>query len=238
MITVNINCKYCGSLVRNEKRNKIGVINKEKYSAVCDSCKIKNRIKISERMKINNPAFKNNPNGKKLPEKIKISKEQLSEIHRKRMKESNPMKNPDIVEKMKNTIRERIKSGEIKYKIGKDNPRYKGRRPLDDYIRTSLQNWRKNLIFKTNFTCEICGKHDKGLLFNVHHTEPLSSIISNFLSELGLEENTKIDEISNDNLIKLRDNILKYHNENNIGIVVCEDCHSEIDNRFHKKKEK
>ena len=37
---------------------------------------------------------------------------------------------------------------------------------------------------------------------------------------------------------KLEKDILEYHNTHNIGMVVCEDCHSEIDKHYHKRHSK
>lgn len=132
---------------------------------------------------------------------------------------------------MKQTIKERVLSGEIKYKRGKEHPLYKGNRTLGRHIRLNLSKWIKEQLDKSNYTCQLCGKTNTEL--HVHHNEPLRNIINSFLKKY----NTTNEDILNDEILlnKFTDDIIKYHyNNKNIGIVVCPDCHNIIDKYYNR----
>ena len=46
------------------------------------------------------------------------------------MKNNNPMKNPDSKTKMRETMKKRLESGELKYPRGKERKSFKGTRSL------------------------------------------------------------------------------------------------------------
>ena len=249
-------CKECNRLIKIQEKN--GTIKKIKSTIfdICDDCKNKkkeiNKIKSSNRMKLNNPMFNKKTVNKvsktlrrlyeekckklniepkpiqyKDPNKKPKTKEEISE----RMKRNNPMKRPEIVEKMKKTIKERIKSGQITYKKGSESPLYKGNRPLNKYIRDHLKYWVKDQLQSANYTCQKCGKQKTTL--HVHHNIPLFKIIEEFLTKYNItNKNLLSDEKL---LVKFTDDIIKYHyNTKDLGIVVCKNCHDQIDKRYHK----
>lgn len=249
-------CKDCGKIIKTQIKNITNNIPEIVYE-LCDDCKLNHKKEFSKnaskRMKENNPMFDEEISIKVgntlrklyeekcleqglIPKERPIKRDSNKSIETKeelieRMKEHNPMQNKDSVEKMKQTTKERILSGEIKYKRGKEHPLYKGNRTLGRHIRLNLSKWIKEQLDKSNYTCQLCGKTNTEL--HVHHNEPLRNIINNFLKKY----NTTNEDILNDEILlnKFTDDIIKYHyNNKNIGIVVCPDCHNIIDKYYNR----
>ena len=84
-----------------------------------------------------------------------------------------------------------------------------------------------------NFKCTECGK-DKCEL-QVHHIKPLREIIKDHL-ELHDISIFDLDLGSEECLLILKE-IKEYHFNNfNIGVTVCPDCHSKLDNYYKERK--
>ena len=152
-----------------------------------------------------------------------------------RMKENNPMFNSDTVNKMKETIQKHIADGTITYKHGSEHWLWKGNRELNGYVRVGLRKWVKHMFENAHFTCQHCGKTHTEL--QVHHTKPLRNIISEFLDKHNYTieyMNSIIGSKEYNNFIQ---EIIDYHfQENeNIGIVVCPECHNELDPYYKRK---
>lgn len=257
-IKQNVYCRNCGAHIETLQKYKTIHIQETIYK-LCDDClnkkKEENYKQSSERMKKDNPMFneeikakvsntlRNNyikkcnelgiePCKPYIRPEIPETKEEMS----KRMKENNPMFNKESVEKMKNTLQEHIADGTIKYKKGSEHWLWKGNRELNGYVRVALRKWVKHMFEKVKFTCQHCGKTHTEL--HVHHTKPLRDIISEFLDK----NNYTIDYINSiagsQEYINFIQKIVDYHfQENeNIGIVVCPKCHSELDPYYKQKK--
>lgn len=188
-----------------------------------------NRKKLSERMKIFNPMFIEGQFSKK--EVIKRDRFDIQRETSERMKISNPMFNEEIRNKVTNTFNEKIKNGEIIYKRGSEHHLWLGNRKFNKHCRISLRKYVKEELINADFTCSICGKHGGEL--HVHHEEPLRDIIDKFLYDYQ-SDSTKIFH-DNDTLLKITDDIIEYHYKLKPTIVVCSDCHDNIDICYHKK---
>ena len=154
-------CKGCG---------RIQWVRKELLGKMCRSCAMRiakrhiseeTRKKMSEARKGKEPWNK----GKKLSKEYK---KKLSEAHkgkptwstfhkeelRKRMKENNPMKNPEVLEKRKGENHHNWKGGITPQRIKWKNS-LKGKK------------WRMAVFQRDNFTCQKCGQ--RGGRLNAHH---------------------------------------------------------------------
>ena len=152
-----------------------------------------------------------------------------------RMRQHNPMFDKNISKKVAKTLKQRYKDGTIPKHFGKDNWNWKGNRNFNKAVRINLRKWVKEMFIKNNFTCQICGKN-KGEL-HVHHIEPLRDIISNFMEK----ENYTIEYINDiegtDEYQEFINKIVKYHYDNdNIGIVLCPECHAKMDRQYRLRK--
>ena len=152
-----------------------------------------------------------------------------------RMRQHNPMFDKNVSKKVAKTLKQRYKDGTIPKHFGKDNWNWKGNRNFNKAVRINLRKWVKEMFIKNNFTCQICGKN-KGEL-HVHHIEPLRDIISNFMEK----ENYTIEYINDiegtDEYQEFINKIVKYHYDNdNIGIVLCPECHAKIDRQYRLRK--
>jgi 5-methylcytosine-specific restriction endonuclease McrA len=168
---------------------------------------------------------------KKCTENYHIADEAKKE-NSERMKQSNPMFNSNSVLSMKNTTKERRKSGKIKDKRGKEHWLWKGNRDFNNTVRVQLHAaWIVPVMERDEFKCAIC-KSTKNL--QVHHLKPLRE----FLLEIKNKYNiSQYCELSGDEKITYALEIVKMHKLEH-GITVCKSCHGEIDNYYKAGKDK
>lgn len=163
---------------------------------------------------------------------------QLSEIARKaisdRMKLNNPMFNQSVRKKVSDTIKTKIKNGELTYLRGVENSNWRGNRRFNKSVRLGLKDWIKKQLADANYTYQRCHKHGGEL--QVHHLEPLRDIISKVLENRGIDINYVNDITGTSEYFEIIDEILNYHNtHDNISIVVCPNCHNEIDSYYKRR---
>jgi len=144
----------------------------------------------------------------------------------------NPMKSTATISKLKSTVRRKINDGEIVYKRGACHHNFKGTRSVNKSIRDELKNWRKQVLKHYEYKCAECGVHNNKL--HVHHIEPLNLIISKICKELNIDIKGVKSGTNEFNVIK--EAVILYHNSNDIGVVLCSDCHDKIDKYYHKQK--
>ena len=245
-------CKYCNTVLETATVKLTSKTLLEKHGKkVCDICKSKNRKKVSEDMKLNNPMFNKETVNKvrktrreiylakcnlenRVPYKPVSYKGETREMMIQRMKTNNPMFKPEIKQKVSETLKARILSGEIVYKKGKEHPLWKGNRNFNKAVRIELRNWVKECFEKVNYTCQKCGKTHTEL--QVHHLEPLRDIISKYLQKFNYTQEYINDIEGTEEYFDFIKEIVKYHYDNfDIGIVVCPECHSKLDT-FYKRK--
>ncbi len=150
----------------------------------------------------------------------------------KRMKEHNPMYNKEVRDRASKTLKNRYADGTIKKHYGKDNWVYKGTRTIKGYLRLCLGDWIKSNLVRTDYTCEVC--HKRGGTLHVHHKEQFAKIVDNGIKELNLDSDNL--EFRSDDYQKLEQWVLNYHNTHDIGLVVCQKCHAEVDKRYFAPK--
>jgi hypothetical protein len=196
-------------------------------------------------MKLDNPSYDEKLNIEQYDNKI-LNKELLkqykqSDEHKNivkdrlslRMRLNNPMKDFRVSEKVTATIKRKIANGELVYKRGKEHPLFTGYTSFKRIVKYSLSKWIKSKLEQQNYTCQKCNR--RGGYLHVHHIEPFRDIIKKFL----IKNNTNINDIilGDDKCNMLVDEICKYHIDNpDIGMVVCEKCHEEVDKHFHMRK--
>lgn len=131
-------------------------------------------------------------------------------------KEKHPLYSKHHTEETKKKISEShigISAGENNPMYGKRgelSPNWKGDKSntrLNLSIRGSAQfkEWRLEVYKRDKFICQHCG-YNKGNILNVHHLTSLNILI---------KENKNLFDINN-------------------GITLCENCHTQNDNSFHK----
>lgn len=162
---------------------------------------------------------------KSIPPIRKPRSEILAELSY-RMTVDNPMFNDETKIKVKDTLHERILNGQIKYKRGPEHHLWKGHRDQAQRIRDVLHIWKRQCLVKSNYKCELCGSNK---YLEIHHVKPLRDIITSFAGDRPLREY----DVTSPEFSSLTDNILNYHLNNNIGQVLCLDCHVEIDPHRH-----
>lgn len=143
-------CRQCGNMVYTEVKNVTQTPQYILYDITCDSCKGENARQSSIRMTLNN----SNPLSKTyntLDEAL-IAKEYRQETKRKyktqeerslaasnRMKQNNPMKNPEVAQKVSAALKVKYLAGEIVID-GTKRSNYKGTRGINQYLRIALHS--------------------------------------------------------------------------------------------------
>jgi len=207
-------CKDCNILI--SEKIKFGSLAKEinNNNKRCKKCSDINRHNwYINRNKIKSEANKKS-NGKKM------------ETLKHRMKINNPMFKSETRLKVKKTLDEKIKSGIIKYKTGPEHHLWKGNRQNNSVIRTRLKNWKKSVLEKFDYKCYHC---ESNINLEIHHIEPLRNIIKKFTDKPLKEYNQDSKEF--ENLIFI---LINYHFNSNIGVCLCDKCHSQVD-KFRKQ---
>ncbi len=244
MFQQNIVCRHCGKVIKVIPKHYSSKYALDLKILVCDECKKLSRQNSSYRMKLCNPSYSENLTDEqyRIKQQLKLykksdaykqqRKKELSKQFSQRMKMNNPMYNPKTVNKVRQTIISGYKSGKYKKYLGKDNWNYKGNRSISNYLRLSLNEWRKNNLIRTDYTCECC--NIRGGYLHIHHKIPFRDIMQMGLNQLNL--NIDMLEFRNEAFNRLEQWIVDYHNNNDVGIVVCRKCHARIDNKYYPPK--
>ena len=151
-----------------------------------------------------------------------------------RMHLNNPMYNPETRKKMSETFKRKIANGEITYKKGSEHYLWKGNRTFNKAVRIELRKWVQQKFAEVNYVCQKCGKDHTEL--QVHHLEPLRDIIQKFLDKYNytMEYINSIE--GSKEYFDFIQKIVEYHYEHpEIGLVVCPNCHYEIDDQYRRK---
>ena len=220
---------------------------------LCEECLSKSRKALSLKMKNCNPMHKEGVK-KKVSESVKTlhatgvydnvirpkhinyqltddGKKSLSE----KMRNNNPMKRKEVVDKVKETYKRKIQSGEMVYKRGHDHHLYKGNKTFNLDCRKWLKGWIEQNLRRDNYTCTRCQKNKCAL--HVHHLRPLREIISKILLE---EKINNVDQLKKENITeyeRLIGIVVKEHSLED-GITLCKECHGEVDERYRRYRKR
>jgi hypothetical protein len=149
-----------------------------------------------------------------------LSKEEVSEVQRVNISgDKNPMRRPEVREKVRATLKERYKTTPcIK---GKDHWLWKGNRIPSQTIRTRLYKvWVLPILELDGFMCAFCRTK---VNLEVHHvTKPFREVLEQVLSGRILSS------LSAEDFEIISDTVLDLHNDIE-GITLCVDCHRLVD---------
>lgn len=110
-----------------------------------------------------------------------------------------------------------------------NSPSWKGgKTSIDRSLRNFVGSWRKSMLSKAEYKCEITGRNDEEL--DVHHTYPFYKIVEEVLLELNLPLKQKIHEYDKEEIDKIKSLLISKHEEYDCGFVLCKTLHL----LFHK----
>jgi len=160
--------------------------------------------------------------------------ETLWAIRRQRMIHHNPMKNPEVVLKMSETLKEGYASGRIQKTFGKDHPNWRGNRDFSKACRDKLYKfWIYPILQRDSFCCTMCGKYGQ---MHVHHIRPLRDIINVVLKEHDIKISYLNNNIGSNTYNEMVNNVVKNHKLED-GITLCAKCHAIVDDRYRRYNE-
>ena len=246
-IECQITCRQCdanmGTVIK--KRTKTNEVSK---TGLCQACRDKNKKAISERMQQHNPMedthvrekakstrknrwetdaeFRNSfiariREGRKNAVYVPQSPE-ARERARKRMMANNPMKDPAIQQKVKESRR---KNGKQMPK-GAEHKNWKGNRNRAQTIRTRLYPvWTYPILERAEFKCELCDASRVKL--EVHHA-------SHSFQECLLTclDGADIKALTDSEFEAIIQKVIEAHASIQ-GVTVCVPCHRRIDKQRH-----
>jgi hypothetical protein len=153
---------------------------------------------------------------------------ELKERFRKRMSRSNPMFDPQTVERVQATLRDGRSSGRIITPRGKLHWLWKGNRSFNLVVRSRLYKvWTIPAVVRDGFACVLCGRGQCSL--QVHHLKPLSVIIGAVLAREGVLDVESL--AGSERYSQLADLVVSEHRLED-GITVCRRCHASIDRQY------
>lgn len=111
-------------------------------------------------------------------------------------------------------------------KKGKSNKRWTGTNIVERYLRGCIQNWYDKTKEKYSYLCIIT--NDKAEV--VHHLYPFHKIIKEMFIILNINPKENINDYSNDELLLMRETVIKLHEKYGLGVCLTNEIHRE----FHK----
>lgn len=107
---------------------------------------------------------------------------------------------------------------------GENNPSWKGTSELSQYLRSLLGDWKRDVLVKHNFKCDITGKNGD---LEVHHLIPFHKLRDETLKELNLAVFETVGEYSNEELNRITE-LLKSKHTIDMGVVLLKDVHRDF----------
>lgn len=93
---------------------------------------------------------------------------------------------------------------------------------LNRKFRSSIAKWRKDSEKNCDYKCILTGEKD----YEVHHLYSYNEIIKEALNNLNLELKGIIKDYSGEEIIKIRDEVIKLHNTYPLGVCLSKKVHS------------
>jgi hypothetical protein len=103
-----------------------------------------------------------------------------------------------------------------------------GIKPIYNYLRSKLYEWKKESIMHCNEKCIITGIKDN---IDIHHLYGFDLILDELLELTKIPLKSTIGEYSDEELKVLEENCIKLHNTYPLGVCLTDEMHDE----FHKK---
>ena len=195
------------------------------------SCGCYNRDKIKEQWKDEEFRKKQNEKVKETFKELwkdeafrNMQSNKLSERNKEKWKDEeyrNMQSN-----KMREMVKELWKDEDMKWRMS-----YKGGiTPISDYLRhlPIVKQWLDDCKKQANYTCELTGK--VGGELNTHHLKAFNTIILEAHELNNIEIHEIIGEYTQEELYKLEEYVVSYHQDNSNAVVLCKEMHD----LFHK----
>ena len=223
VIQQELRCYRCDAPMGYRARKVVpGVTQLVAKPRLCESCQQAiNESRAEHKRGDRNPNWKG---GIIIP---RMTKEEMKAKSSERMRANNPMKNPSVVDRVKQSIREAALRGEICHKTGQEHHLWRGNREPSFVIRTRLKPWIRSVMERDDFTCQSCGV--RGGRLEVHHLHSFRSICAAALTEFQVEslKELNVNSVLFENITQA---IIAAHTLD-VGITYCKTCHARHDER-------
>ena len=197
------------------------------------SCGCYNRDKIKEQWKDEEFRKKQNEKVKETFKELwkdeefrNMQSNKLSERNKEKWKDEeyrNMQSN-----KMRETVKKLWKDEDMKWRMS-----YKGGiTPISDYLRhlPVVKQWLEDCKKQVNYTCELTGK--VGGELNTHHLKAFNTIILEAHKLNNIEIHEIIGEYTKEELHKLEEYVVSYHQDNSNAVVLCKEMHDLFHNIY------
>lgn len=239
-IEQKILCPRCKKEIGSRSINKTYQAKSYIFGPLCEECKHKTKNKYQEircsKCKklirtevVNSNKFKDVKYSEVCDDCRYTNNKKVSRARSEYMKENNPMFKSEIKKKVSDTIKRKVKTGEIIYKKGKEHYLYKGNRDFNLECRSRLYNvWIYPILERDSFKCTKCGQHKN---LQVHHIKSFVDIVKEVFNENNLDYDScrfNREDYGEEFFEKLVNEVVKRHKLSD-GKTLCKQCHSEED---------
>lgn len=105
---------------------------------------------------------------------------------------------------------------------GSNGPNWQGgKTEIRDPLRRSTNLWKKRSMESCDYQCVLTGSKK----FKIHHLHPFNKILSEALSELGLDKSKQVCDYSEEEFILLGNKVLELHDKYPLGVCIRKDLH-------------
>lgn len=112
---------------------------------------------------------------------------------------------------------------------GKNSHLWKGGiTELSAYLRTLLNEWKKESLKNYNYKCCVTGNTND---LEIHHIYPFSKIVQDVLNKLDLDVRENISEYTSDELLFIETEFLKIHKQK-YGVPIIKRLHKEFHSEY------
>lgn len=111
---------------------------------------------------------------------------------------------------------------------GVNHPNYQngGHQEVVEYFRSAIKPWKKKILEKSCFTCDISKKQGGNLI--IHHLKSFSSLLKEAHLNAGIEFRKMVSEYQPEEIETISKELLSLHTED-IGVVINQEYHK----KFH-----
>lgn len=120
----------------------------------------------------------------------------------------------------------------IRSRSGEGSSNWKGGiSSLRNYLRSHLDEWKRDSFKKYNYKCDISGINKN---LNIHHLYSFNLIFQEIIEIAKLPIYQEINKYTNEELDKLVDICLKLHNKYGLGVCLCKEEHKKFHSEYGK----
>lgn len=155
-------------------------------------------------------------------ERRRMQSEQMSKMVKEKWQDE------EFRQMQSDKAKEQWEDENMKWKMG-----YKGGiTPISKYLRNLpiVEQWLNDCKQQVNYTCELTGK--VGVKLHTHHLKAFNTIVLEAHKLNNIEIHEIVGEYTQEELYKLEEYVVSYHQDNSNAVVLCKEMHDLFHNIY------